>query len=280
MKILVASVHHHDLARSRAQASQVARLVDSLSSHGWAVGTIESSWQDSPSDYDAGILAMLRILWARESLMAAEVRRRSGDGSNVSFRRYLSRWSRIIRFVGVTDRRLHLTRLLHVQRAVTRKHIHVWLSFLNSACERLVVLEDDFVLKHPKSGEEIVTILKNYGSRFDYIDLAGGFQIEDLGIALKDDEELIEVDYIFTNTSCGYTINRRLAEAMVALAYRKPQSVNIGTDFFPLLLNSHGFEGKSLLLSNPPLHHGSFIGSVESSFPYAETLAKKNGESH
>lgn len=267
IKVLIASIHHRNPQRTAYQARNVSLLKAGLEALGWEVLSIESSWQDGVSDYVESGFDIFLTLWRREALLARERARRRGEEYSFTWQKKFRLFKKVRAQIGSTKKRPQLVSLLHTQRAVTRKHAHVWLSFVNSDADRLIVVEDDFVFDGDSSLRRLVVLLEAKGDDFDFIDLAGGIPPEKLGIVGNEADD-IEVEFVLTNTTCAYTLNQRLAGALVAMISNDLKKVNLGTDFLPLALNETGFRGRSLLPSELPFSHGSLTGVVRSSIPY------------
>jgi hypothetical protein len=160
-----------------------------------------------------------------------------------------------------------------IERAVTEKHIHSILSFLNSDCEWCVILEDDFQIKKDgvvKVKKFMQDVIKSNYHNPTYIDICGtgSLNIDELGLE-QYDGICSQFKPHRSNTCCGYMINRKMAELIVAATLKLPSIKYLAIDW---LLNVVFFKYKQLgfddvltLRSNHYfLMHGSFLGITKS----------------
>lgn len=124
-----------------------------------------------------------------------------------------------------TELRQKRKRQCSIERLNLDQHLRALGAFLDSDCSYGLFFEDDIVFK-----ERSITSLKAaFSDRVfcaDYIDLAGGIDIrlEAVGggpssvhrLVVDDINEIVGMRFerVFTNTSCGYALSRRLAAKM------------------------------------------------------------------
>lgn len=151
------------------------------------------------------------------------------------------------------------------------QHLRALGSFLDSGADYGLFFEDD-VLFGPHSEAMLLYVKNNGFFNADYIDLAGGIEIDFSRVrgqynARRLEEtrlpplQSFEFRKLFTNTSCGYAISRRLGVAIFDLLVTRPQSRGVfPVDwFYNVLFRDSMFESGFLALHfDPPLfRHGS-----------------------
>jgi hypothetical protein len=108
-----------------------------------------------------------------------------------------------------------------IERYIAAKHIRSWSHFLESNANYLIVFEDDIIFKK-NSIDKTLKILDKADSYHNqlplYIDLAGGFSDEDIGIKsliIQSQNGYSHFSRPVTNTVCGYLINRSFAKILI-----------------------------------------------------------------
>ncbi len=144
------------------------------------------------------------------------------------------------------------------------KHIMIWTGLANSEDRGCIVFEDDCRFRGEGDSSQLYLRILELSKEFDYIDLAGGYSFEELG--LGEEEFFISEGSILANTTCAYYISKDLAR----LAIRKIQINSylryLGVGFFLNGLTSSGHLNiRSIMFRKPLLLHGSFDGGVISS---------------
>ncbi len=161
---------------------------------------------------------------------------------------------------------------LLIEKIVTKKHINAWEHFLKSEKEIMVIFEDDAICKKDteKRLKDFFAKLKHFDLNNIFIDLAGGFNTEDVIPSRKikkSEDEFFVVEGIYTNTACSYLISRNLTKLLYN-EYLKSELNNS----FPIdnLINKLGLKIKkrenllSIHFHNPLFTHGSFEGNINS----------------
>ena len=169
-------------------------------------------------------------------------------------------------------------RIRQIECAVSLKHQNAWKRFQESDANILLVLESDAAWIENES-EEISGLLDLLLIPSPtYLNLAGGLNLEKLGIELltKANEEAPRhntktFSKPVTNTSCAYAINRSLADAFLSHIESLPKQESLGIDW---LINAVFLEmtrrrlDVTCIHSFPPiLHHGSMVGISSSWHP-------------
>ena len=159
-----------------------------------------------------------------------------------------------------------------IESFVTKKHIRAWEHFLKSKKELIIVFEDDAICKKDTEArlKDLFSRSKSFNFNNFFIDLAGGLNLEDIIPQRKIkicNEELLILKGIYTNTACGYLVNRNLIKLFYD-EYQKTKS----NKYFPIdhLINKLGINIKknhsisSIHFHNPLFTHGSFEGNIKS----------------
>jgi hypothetical protein len=169
-------------------------------------------------------------------------------------------------------------KIRQIEHAVSLKHQTAWKLYSASKAKSLLVLESDAVWIEHKS--DLVT---NYfehinGSLPAYVNLAGGLDVELLGIdSLRLNVRNVSSDNaVFfsrpvTNTSCAYLVNQPMAKQLLDHLEYHPDFESLGIDW---LINStfietvsKGAEVICLHAIPPVLLHGSISGNIKSWHP-------------
>lgn len=159
---------------------------------------------------------------------------------------------------------------IRIESIITKKHIKAWERFLKTNKKYILVFEDDVICKKysKKRLKELIHDLNSFNFKHIFVDLAGGYQYNDIvpnNKIKKIQEEFIFIEGVYTNTACSYLMNRNLIEKL-----HKEYSHYEINKFFPIdhLINKLGLKIKnsnlSLYFKNPIFTHGSFKGNIES----------------
>ncbi|KGG02884.1 hypothetical protein EU99_1846 [Prochlorococcus marinus str. MIT 9321] len=157
-----------------------------------------------------------------------------------------------------------------IENEVTKKHIKAWRNFNISSAEYIMVFEDDVVCKKysNKKLKELIKSLKTANFKYQYIDLAGGYSLEKVipkNKIIQKNDDFIITNGIFTNTACGYLINKSLVRNWLNHLDKEKFDKKFPIDF---LMNYLGDNIKSKTISkhfiDPIFLHGSFNGKVNS----------------
>jgi hypothetical protein len=177
-----------------------------------------------------------------------------------------------IRALGRMDIRLRRSSAIEMELA--SKHVRAWKSFIEGGGDYLAVLEDDAVMLS-NTADRFCILLDMLAdrdtSRLLYVDLAGGFSIDTLGISALIDgkrDGFIHFKRPVTNTACGYLISRETARRFCDILSSHPRFQYLAIDWMINGLMLQAFsEGPQFDCwhSNPPLfRHGSVTGSYRS----------------
>ena len=172
------------------------------------------------------------------------------------------------------NRHQNLNNIQHImiEKIVTKKHIKAWKHFLKSDKDIMVIFEDDAICKKDteKRLKDFFNRLKHFDLNNIFIDLAGGFNIEDivqLRKIKKSKDEFFLVKGIYTNTACSYLINRNLLKKLYKEYHRSKSNHSFPIDN---LINKLGLKIKnkqnlsSIHFYQPLFTHGSFEGNIKS----------------
>lgn len=268
--IVLAGIHNHDTARMLSQRHVLDALSTKLGECGFLVIEVISSFQPAAPQIRPWFKLMTAVIphfLNQQYFEARESRRRKLQPPVISLRK---RWRIFKRAFKLATSRAGLSKAherLHIEACLSRKHVDAWATLLNSSAEYAIVLEDDALLGSEGSADSIVKLLERYAGRADYIDLAGGYTREDLGLAGNPDEDLV-LDFILANTTCAYILSRGAAETLLNIVFFEPRVLYLGSDFLIGTLSERAFDGTSVLPARLPLVHGSRSGGMPSSIPY------------
>jgi len=270
-RILVGLVHHTDRERVESQAKEANILITYLRTAGFAVQEQVAFHQSPLKSFEKmgarDYLNIVQTNWRQEVFSAKEFRRRKGIPTRLSMRKRLRITIRLVTLLcdPIASKRAAIRR--EIEAALSLKHFHLWSCLANSNFSGAVIVEDDFLLRRDTGLDSLGNLLNRYAESVDYIDLAGGFSRAQLGLACQDGGDLV-LDYLFSNTTCGYFISRRAAKGLIDLMNSGNFLRYLGADFIIGTLNDAGFVGKTVLPGCLPFVHGSLEGLTESSIPY------------
>lgn len=268
--IVLAALHHHNAQRVASQRIVVDAISAGLTHAGFQVVEVTSAYQppapEVPSWSRLAAAVVPRFL-DQQFFEVRESRRRKAQPEIITLRK---RWRIFKRALELSMDTKALTNAYfrqHIEACLSSKHLDAWLTLLNTSAQSAIVVEDDALLGGADSPELIVKLLNRYAGNADYVDLAGGYTREELGIAGDPNEDIV-LDFMLANTTCAYIVSRRAAEALVNLVFAKPEVLYLAPDFLIGLLSEEGFEGRTVLPSELPLVHGSRSGQMASTIPY------------
>ena len=157
-----------------------------------------------------------------------------------------------------------------METIVTDKHIRSW-SILAKKNDYLLIFEDDAVFDETsieKIRNLISNILLQKLDSYIYVDLAGGFSIDDLQIHQLEadrDNKYIYYNKIVTNTSCAYMLNKNLVLFFLDQLRLKPGLRHMGIDWMvnALCIELENEIDSAFCLHSYPtiLTHGSTLGT-------------------
>lgn len=170
--------------------------------------------------------------------------------------------------------RANAWRVRQVEIAVADKHIRAWQQFVDSDEDELLVLESDAALTD-QAEPAIQALLTHASDRPRYVNLAGGLNTDELGIARwesdrwQGDGRFMAFSKPVTNTSCAYVVNRAMAQVALDHLVAAPKDKSLGIDW---VINSAFLarekDSIECLHALPPvLQHGSMVGLTQSWHP-------------
>lgn len=124
-----------------------------------------------------------------------------------------------------------------IERYIAEKHIKSWSFFLESNANYLIVFEDDVIFKKNSIDKTLKTLdkVESCGNHLPlYIDLAGGFSDEDIGIKnliIQNQNGYSYFSRPATNTVCGYLINRSFAKILIKYINLDPKLLFLPIDW-------------------------------------------------
>lgn len=269
--IVLGRVFHTDEKKAEQQRVRSQTLTEALVSVGFAVRDEVAFDQEpfaSPSTLSPHhYLRAARTFWSQQLHHLRESRRRRGHSSRIPWGKRRKAALELRNLLLNRDKAMKAVDRGFIEEALAHKHIKLWRSLVESDALGAVIVEDDFSFRRRDSPARVAEIVSRLSGQRDLIDLAGGFSRDQLGLSRLGNGDLT-VEYLLANTTCGYFISRRAAEALVELVRCKPDLVRLGSDFLIEALNSKGFQATTFLPAELPLVHGSIEGVVPSSIPY------------
>jgi hypothetical protein len=137
--------------------------------------------------------------------------------------------------------------------SICLKHRRAWECIVESGLDYGCVLEDDFIVRE-SSLQELNEVMKRLPAQWDYIDIAGG-----AGLHVREEKQVAENIYRMEpprgRTACGYLINRKFCERILALDC--PITLGIDWQFNYLFL---ALEAKVFWIEPTIFLHGSEAG--------------------
>jgi hypothetical protein len=119
-------------------------------------------------------------------------------------------------------------RVSAIEAILASKHISTWETAIANGSDYLVVLEDDAIVQ-ANTADRFRALFELLGnrdaSRLLYVDLAGGFNIDELAVARLIDYErdgFLHFRRPATNTACGYLINRATVQRFCTILASRP----------------------------------------------------------
>lgn len=232
------------------------------------------SFEGTGPNADASIFSVLR----RElKLFFLEQRFRRdvlGKNSRTDVQTLVAFKNHIKHYVFSSERRKKKSKQCSIERLNLDQHLRALGSFLDTDSSHGVFFEDDIVFTQWSEDFFRKAISNNFFNS-DYIDLAGGInikleavggKIQDFSVKINESFETHGFGFsrIFTNTSCGYVLSRRLAAKLYEVVRTSPMlrldypvdwlynSVFMGREF-----NDDNFVG--IHFSPTPFLHGSKV---------------------
>jgi len=113
-----------------------------------------------------------------------------------------------------------------IELSLTDKHIRAWDNFLDSDSKLLICLEDDAIFVDDSNFGILEAIVKVRNCDApSYVDLAGGFDINAIGLGRLFDHQDGRHLYFrkpVTNTTCGYMLNREIVMLFRKIVLNNP----------------------------------------------------------
>lgn len=261
-KIVVGSIFWTSNSRRRTQRSQVTDVVRHLRKNGYRVTEVNSSFQREPQEFKAmSVWAVWKIIFSSEKLVDRESHRRGGT----------KRKSKIILAIETAKLALSVASdpVWHQRKnmvgELSLKHLHIWNSVLHSGAAGALVFEDDFVVTSEADHQVMSHLLSKYLSKTDFIDLAGGFKREAIGLPGAPGEDL-QLEYIASNTTCAYFVSRDACATLFNIIHSDSSAKYFGSDWLLNAVNDRLLGAKSVHPWRLPYVHGSLQGLVPSLF--------------
>lgn len=270
--IVIGLVHNNDPKRVRSQRSQAKSIQGALEDQGFGTVLLEVYKQEIKIFSSLSKLLLwpkILLLQLREEFEGMRSSRlRAGRNLSLSLGKKARTALRVSAHLAQPLQFEQALLRFQIQQALAIKHLMVW----NATLEQeqvlgALVLEDDFFLRNPDSGERVAEILDQNAHKVDLIDLAGGLSRNELSLPSADGEDLI-VGFFVANTTCAYFVNLRTCNLLSERAKVSPRELYFSPDFFISDLSKSDSTGLTLLPWDLPLVHGSREGRVESSIPY------------
>lgn len=160
---------------------------------------------------------------------------------------------------------LKIYKNIKIEQMIAKKHISAWEQFLKTNNNIMIVFEDDALVKKDskKKLKDLLNKLEILDDKYLFIDLAGGHNYKKVvpkDNILKINKNDIYIKGLFTNTACGYLVNRSLVEKLYSQFCFSDSNLNYPIDHLLNKLNSqlkNPDETLSLHFHNPIFTHGS-----------------------
>jgi len=263
--IIIALIHNNDVKRNAYIRPLLEKLQDFISGN-FDIKFIEIAYQPEIKPH-IRLIAFLRDImiqklnrdWLRYRLLKPPF--------------LLRHIASFFKSVLKTKRYVHGSSWLHssaVETVVTDKHIRAWEFFLDTGADFLICFEDDLVFKDD-SIQRVLGLLdlisESNENKLIYIDLAGGFQTDNLKIDKLESHRDNSFKYYskpVTNTVCGYLLSRSLTSRFHEILLRRPWLRLIGADWMVnklfILLNKSGTDCLCMHSEPTIFKQGSMIG--------------------
>jgi hypothetical protein len=157
-----------------------------------------------------------------------------------------------------------------IEMMVTDKHIRAWTTFLETGADFLICFEDDAVFKDDsiqRVADLLATLAHNYPGEPVYVDLAGGFRLEELRIDKLESRRDASFRYYskpVTNTACTYLMSRPLVAHFHDTLTRRPWLRLISVDWMMnklfMLIEKGGIQCHCMHADPTIFKHGSTTG--------------------
>ena len=207
--VVLGLIHHEDAVRTQSQRNQAVLVGQGLRKFGFDVFDAEEFRQELKNPDSEPLLnlraAVFCRLWAQEIHHLREIRRRRGSRLVIPFRKRRQALGRVFSVVRNQESLLHTFRRLEIEAALSRKHVRIWNTVVESDAMGAIVLEDDFCLRNESSPADVAALVRDGFHDHDLIDLAGGLTRESLGLSESQGQDL-SLAFLVANTTCAYFI--------------------------------------------------------------------------
>ncbi len=218
------------------------------------------------------LINRLKLLYFSFSRLSFDLdHKNSGKIINNYFSKILYLIKLLLKFSFKKNEEINLKlRKIFIDNEVSKKHIKAWRDFIRNNAEYIFVCEDDILCKQFSSTRlnKLLFHLKKNNIDLEYIDLAGGYPLEEVipkNKIIENNKNFIKTKGIYTNTACGYLASKRIISNWINQIEKKRLKQNFPIDF---LIN---FLGSKMQLKVFSMHfketifiHGSFNGKVDS----------------
>lgn len=264
--ICIVLIHNNDAERLEHVRPRIHRLADAI---GGSVVEISEQPDFEPNS---------RWLTCRWYVVRQIIERRGAiflDRPTSDLYRFLRRTLKTVVRIMLPTRTSETLRQLSGRRMlVPHKHFEAWRRYGN-AYDYLLVMEDDVVFRGDSMDAfaKFLPILQSLPEdEFAYVDLAGGFAFEDIGLSgwmAGKNGSLVTFSKPATNTVCCYALNAKLANRLAIESERRPGLRTLDADWFINAVMMRLADGPikfNCLHASPTIFdHGSFTGNYASS---------------
>jgi hypothetical protein len=157
-----------------------------------------------------------------------------------------------------------------VEMAVTNKHIMLWMNLIKDN-DFIIIFEDDAVFKEnsiDRLNALITQLIENNGKTYLYVDLAGGFDLDKLGVehlAVNRESDKVFFKKMVTNTACSYALNKSTTEFFIMNILSNPNYRYFSVDWMInalfLEMEANKVESITCIHTIPSIfNHGSVMG--------------------
>ena len=197
--------------------------------------------------------------------------KKSGEIINNYFLKILYLIKLLLRYTFKKNEEINLKlKKIFIDNQVSQKHIKAWRDFIRNNAEYIFVCEDDILCNEFSSNRlnELLFHLKKNNIDLEYIDLAGGYPLEEVipkNKIIENNKIFIKTKGIYTNTACGYLASKRIISNWINQIDKKSLKQNFPIDFLINFLGSKmNIKSFSIHFKKTIFIHGSFNGKVDS----------------
>lgn len=249
--VVLGLIHHEDGVRTQSQRNRAVLVRQGLRKLGLYASEAEEFRQEvgrlDSEPFLASRAAVLRRLWAQEVHHLREIRRRRGSRLTIPFRERRQAFRGVFSVVWDQESLLHAFRRLEIEAALSRKHVRIWNTVVESDAMGAIVLEDGFYLRNESGPTDVASLVREGFPDHDLIDLAGGLTRESLELP-ESQGQALSLPFLVANTTCGYFISKRACQALVEMVGANKELLYLAPNFLITELNTTDFEGSTLAL--------------------------------